>query len=508
MNDEHGEDFGSDQLGHDLSHDESAAYEQDQDVTGTSHIDVSSLLETIGDHNATNSGELNIHTLADVHADGSFTTNHSLDSEVRNLPEDLFVSERLDPGAVDADLSASHAEVFPPDIPTEFQEQSSDPVANIYGSIDTGMASEASQLWGLAYPGAEWPYSGTTPESPTELMEQIASDHSVPVALQETASNWLASSSVQLLTTAIPPEEATRIVTEQSSPITNINVAPVETQPSTDNPQTSDPAPVAPTSNNDELDSPGVQHDLQYWFYQHTPYTCAPSSATEIINEFTGSHYTNEDNVAHYAQQEGWLTSSGMDFNDLPALLTHFDVPAHEVSAGSDSQQALKTLENAVDDQHKSVVMFVNAPDYWYKDHGMSEGGPEGHAVRIVGIDEKNGVAVLSDTGDPNGKGSTVPLSTLMQAWSQERDDCNRSYAMVVTDVTDPAYVDAPINDSAPGPLTSTATTPGPEALPNVLTPSGVSAPATSSGDNYRPLEWIILPIAVGVGVASVHRRS
>jgi hypothetical protein len=289
-------------------------------------------------------------------------------------------------------------------------------------------------------------------------------------------------------TVVTPATETAPAVSESPSTEPNTHEAPAAT------------APVAVTAS-PAVDQPAVQYDLQYWFRQHTDYTCAPSSATELINEFTGTRFANEDTVADYAGQHGWLSSSsGMDFGRLPALLDHFGVPAHEESAGTDSPQALMTLERIVDDRHKAVVMFVNAADYWYKDDGASEGGPAPHAVRIVDIDQKSGIAILSDTGNPDGKGSAVPLSELLHAWSQEHDG-RTDYPLVVTDATDPGYVDAPAPAAHPD---------QPDIAPVSATPTEAPAPQQphpGPSDTREILEWIVLPIAVGAGLAAKSLR-
>lgn len=467
------------------------------DLGSTAHVDVSHLLEGLGP-----AGELDHHTPDPAGDQWVSGADHEPTGGV--LHE--VAADQLQ--APDPSTAASHPVVYPPAVPPEFQENSGDPVVNIYDSIDTGMASDASHIWGLAHPGEAWPYEGATPEQPAQLVEQVVGDSSVPAPVQQTAANWLASHSAQLMTTTEPPADPDRVVTTYDPvtvPATVVTPATetaptVSESPSIETNTGEAPAAIAPATvtTSPDVDQPAVQHDLQYWFRQHTDYTCAPSSATELINEFTGRHFANEDTVADYARQRGWLSSSsGMDFGELPALLDHFGVPAHEESAGTNSLQALTTLEHAVDDQHKAVVMFVNAADYWYKDDGASEGGAAPHAVRIVDIDQKNGIAILSDTGDPAGKGSEVPLSELLHAWSQEHDG-NIDYPLVVTDATDPGYVDAPSPSPSVSPMRpdiSPVDFPAPAAPPR--------QPNPGHGEFREILEWIVLPVAVGAGLAA-----
>jgi hypothetical protein len=429
-----------------------------------------------------------------------------------HLPDglhDVAGDQQWDPGTDPGTAPGTdpgHPLVYPPAVPQEYQGQdSADPILSIYDSVDSGMASEASQIWGYAHPGEAWPYDGSVPESPAQLMEQVAGDPSVAASVQQTAANWLASDTAQMMVTTAPPDDTVRITTDPV-PVTVPVTEPVtEPAPASDPAPAPQPATTAPqtVTTSPDAATPTVQHDLQYWFYQHTDYTCAPASATELINEFTGTHFANEDAVADYAQQQGWLSGTGMTFDDLPALLDHFGVPAHEESAGTGPEQALTTLEHAVDDQHKGVVMFVNAADYWYKDEGASEGGAAPHAVRIVDIDEKNGLAVLSDTGNPGGKGITVPLSQLMLAWGQEQDG-GTDYPLVVTDGTDPAYVDAPSQSPDLPPAPSVSPAPAFD-LRNLS--AAPSQPGPGHGEAREILEWVVLPVAVGVGLVARSLR-
>ena len=59
-----------------------------------------------------------------------------------------FWLTRSTPGSGQSD----HTTVYPPTVPPEFQDNAVDPIVSIYDTIAEGMASDASQVWGLAHP--------------------------------------------------------------------------------------------------------------------------------------------------------------------------------------------------------------------------------------------------------------------------------------------------------------------------------------------------------------------
>src|SRR5580693_4371017 len=88
-----------------------------------------------------------------------------------HLPDglhDVAGDQQWDPGTDPGTAPGTdpgHPLVYPPAVPQEYQGQdSADPILSIYDSVDSGMASEASQIWGYAHPGEAWPYDGSVPE--------------------------------------------------------------------------------------------------------------------------------------------------------------------------------------------------------------------------------------------------------------------------------------------------------------------------------------------------------
>jgi hypothetical protein len=226
---------------------------------------------------------------------------------------------------------------------------------------------------------------------------------------------------------------------------------------------------------------PGISEsqigDSQYWFKQDTNFTCGPASVTQILEDYTGQQFDNEDAVAQYAQDQGWLTDRGMSLDNLDDLLTAWGVPSHVEPAGTDAASAFQKVDQYLS-EGRAVVMFVDASEYWQP--GSNDNTY--HFVRILDVDPERGVAVLSDSGVENGRGLEVPLSTLADAWAEGQEDPNvPNYGMVVSDVTDPT-----VDSSATGLADGAAAEPGQAigqgqpfaVLPITMTQAGLDAVA------------------------------
>lgn len=176
-----------------------------------------------------------------------------------------------------------------------------------------------------------------------------------------------------------------------------------------------------------------LREDAALWFQQGTDFTCGPAAVTQILEDFTGQDFQNEALVANDAAAMGWLGEKGMPLDALDDLLTRWGVPSHVESAGPDPTAAFQTVDQYIA-EGRSVVLFVDASEYW-------EGADRDayHFVRVLDVDWDRGVAVLSDSGTPNGQGLEVPLSTLNEAWAEGLEGQNApTYGMVVSDVADP----------------------------------------------------------------------
>jgi hypothetical protein len=256
----------------------------------------------------------------------------------------------------------------------------------------------------------------------------------------------------------------------------------------------------------------GDVSDAGFWFEQSTDFTCGPAAATQIIEDFTGVELGDESVVASYAAEQGWLADEGMDPYHLADLLTDFGVPS-TVHADQTWEDIAAYLEDG-----RSVVMTVDAYDYWEgagADDEAEDSDTDGvnHAVRVVAIDIERGVAVLSDTGTPDGQQLEVPLEAMEEAWDDvtgydEVGNPIRDHLLVVSetpDTTDAAPTDAGDVDTI-GP-DGAATTGGGTGTDAVAASAGADGAADLDTSSPSPVArlfsnphgWVLVPVAVAV---------
>ena len=212
---------------------------------------------------------------------------------------------------------------------------------------------------------------------------------------------------------------------------------------------------------------------VNYWFPQSGE-TCLPASVTQAVAEITGHEPSLHDALDKMQQLQLPIDVNQGTPNGLTEgqqlLAQGYGIPCH-LEQQNDQGVALHNLESYLD-QHRSVILGVNADPIWNHGHDDPQ-NPQGHAVLITAIDENataadgsRGVVTLSDTGNPtqsptgqwNGNEEQVPLDVFTKAWA---DSGNQ---MLVTDVPVPAH-------------DTTAEHPGPVLLPMTLNPDALNAP-------------------------------
>jgi hypothetical protein len=144
----------------------------------------------------------------------------------------------------------------------------------------------------------------------------------------------------------------------------------------------------------------------------------------------------------------------------------------------------------------------VDSSEIWYGEDASE--GPD-HALVVTDIDREAGIAILSDPGQPEGDGFTVPLDEFEDAWA---DGGN---SMIVADEPAPEGISVETISVGPEVAQDTTATVG---EPDVAG-DGTSLAFTPLGDE-QPVElhtrlpeaisfvterpWILLPIAIGAG--------
>ncbi|WP_229054902.1 C39 family peptidase [Aeromicrobium sp. Leaf350] len=160
--------------------------------------------------------------------------------------------------------------------------------------------------------------------------------------------------------------------------------------------------------------------DAELWFEQAVNGTCGPSAIAQIVSEYTGETFANEEEFATWAIDNGVMevlpdgTTTGMYADDIVEMLEAHGVPA-ELEEGLEIQDLKEMLADDV-----GVAVMVDADEYWGPMYGYDP-GPENnavnHIVMVTGIDEDKGVVYVNDTGTPDGEAMEIPIEYFEDAW-------------------------------------------------------------------------------------------
>ena len=153
---------------------------------------------------------------------------------------------------------------------------------------------------------------------------------------------------------------------------------------------------------------------------------CAPNAIAGIIETFKG-HDIPEADIVGRAAAAGLITPvsenewSGMTLESTVKLMDMYGIDSH-IEVGN-----IDTLIKHLDVGHK-IMLPIDSSEIWY---GTDIKDTPDHAIWLVGIDNtdpQNPIAIINDSGDPNGTGREIPLSQLEDAWADS------GYKVVVTD--------------------------------------------------------------------------
>ncbi|SPM36876.1 hypothetical protein VC42_00485 [Mycobacterium rhizamassiliense] len=174
------------------------------------------------------------------------------------------------------------------------------------------------------------------------------------------------------------------------------------------------PGPPAPDADH-EL---GVYGDpagaARYWHQQRWS-DCGEMAVADVVGELTGREPTEQQITAVAERTPStvvsgpmWSRSRNTDIRDLPMLLWHYWITADNV------QTTTGALEQALAEKRK-VIVILNAETIWHRPGNRDTAN---HFVVVTGIDTKDGVVHLNDSGIKTGRDERVPLATFEQAWA------------------------------------------------------------------------------------------
>ncbi|NKR65371.1 hypothetical protein GS491_26135 [Rhodococcus hoagii] len=191
------------------------------------------------------------------------------------------------------------------------------------------------------------------------------------------------------------------------------------------------------------------------WFFQEVDGYCGPSSAAQVVSEYTGLDISDPQQLVDRALELGLFVggdpTNGMTITSLEVLLEDQGVPCHVESSSMDD------LAAKLDDGY-GVIAMVDSGELWTPSDEVVEDDTADHVLVVAGIDTDRGVVTLSDPGNPDGNGLEVPISQFEGAWADSGN------TMLVADDTDPDLV-----GGAPADETAMALQPRPWAMVDLI---------------------------------------
>lgn len=176
------------------------------------------------------------------------------------------------------------------------------------------------------------------------------------------------------------------------------------------------------------------------WFFQEVDGYCGPSSAAQVVSEYTGLDISDPRQLVDRALELGLFVdgdpANGMTITSLEVLLEDQGVPCHVESSSMDD------LAGKLDDGY-GVIAMVDSGELWTPEGEGVEDDTADHVLVVAGIDTDRGVVILSDPGHPDGNGREVPISQFEDAWADS------GHTMLVADDTDPDLAGAPADEAA-----------------------------------------------------------
>lgn len=184
----------------------------------------------------------------------------------------------------------------------------------------------------------------------------------------------------------------------------------------------------------------------KYWRAQHYD-DCALMAVADIVGQLTG-HLPTEQEIIELAENTPSKTHPGSIYikpanpsdatdgmgttpEDELVLLAHYGITGAitdtESAHDSGVDTGMEALKKYLADGHK-IIAGVNAETIWDSSDGQRT-EPD-HALVITGVDTKNGIVHLNDSGTLDGRDEQVSIATFTAAWK------TGGFRMIVTEQT------------------------------------------------------------------------
>jgi hypothetical protein len=154
-----------------------------------------------------------------------------------------------------------------------------------------------------------------------------------------------------------------------------------------------------------------------YWRYQIGE-DCGLMAVADVVGQVTGKEpsqvgielrgvFTRSE--VHHG---GVYLFDGTSPQDMVLLLSKYGVQS-QLTTGN----TLPGMEQDLAAGRK-VIAAINAETIWNYPQGKGQRTNADHAVVVTGVDTRNNVVHLNDSGTPNGRDELIPLATFTRAWA------------------------------------------------------------------------------------------
>lgn len=154
-----------------------------------------------------------------------------------------------------------------------------------------------------------------------------------------------------------------------------------------------------------------------YWRYQIGE-DCGLMAVADVVGQVTGKEpsqvgielrgvFTRSE--VHHG---GVYRFDGTSPQDMVLLLNKYGVQS-QLTTGNTLQQMEQDLAGG-----RKVIAAINAETIWNYRPGQGQRTEADHAVVVTGVDTRNNIVHLNDSGTPSGRNEQIPLATFTQAWA------------------------------------------------------------------------------------------
>jgi hypothetical protein len=154
-----------------------------------------------------------------------------------------------------------------------------------------------------------------------------------------------------------------------------------------------------------------------YWHYQIGE-DCGLMAVADVVGQVTGKEPTQVGielrgvftrSESHHG---GVYRFDGTSPQDMVLLLSKYGVQS-QLTTGNTLQGMEQDLAAG-----RKVIAAINAETIWNYPQGQGQRTNADHAVVVTGVDTRNNVVHLNDSGTANGRDEQIPLTTFTQAWA------------------------------------------------------------------------------------------